>query len=122
MKSIPEALLEAQALTTQRDWQAPTDATVAEAERLLALVKIEWPEPDVQAQANGSITLDWDAGAHGWLTLTVAGQRTVEHAAVIDGDEYGLSEAFIEAVPDWAQELLRRLHQEPAHAPKPVLQ
>ena len=122
MKSIAEALLEAQALATQRDWQAPSETTVEEAERLLALVNIAWPGPDVQAQADGSIALEWDAGAHGWLTLTVVGQCTVEHAAVIDGDEYGLSEAFIDAVPDWAQELLRRLHQEPAHAAKPVLQ
>jgi hypothetical protein len=122
VKSIAEAMLEAQALAAQRDWQMPTEATQAEAQRLLDLVCVEWPAPEVQAQANGAITLDWeaggDAGTHGWLTLTVAGQGTVEHAAVIDGDEYGLTEDFTDVLPGWANELLRRLHQ----APKRVLQ
>jgi hypothetical protein len=105
-------------LAAQRDWKVPSEATVAEAQRLLDLVSLEWPAPEVQTQADGSITLDWEAGAHGWLTLTVIGKQTVEHAAVIEGDEYGLSEAFIDAVPDWAQELLRRLHG----TPKPTVQ
>ncbi len=118
MKSIAEALAEAQNLAAQRDWQVPTQATVAEAERLLELVSTTWPAFEVQTQADGSIALEWDAGAHGWLTLTVVGQNTVEHAAVIDGDEYGLSEAFNNVVPDWAQELLQRLHL----APQRVLQ
>jgi hypothetical protein len=122
VKSIAEALAEAQALAAQRDWKVPSEATVAEAQRLLDLVSLEWPAPEVQTQADGSITLDWEAGAHGWLTLTVIGKQTVEHAAVIEGDEYGLSEAFIDAVPDWAQELLRRLHDGSAHAPKPTVQ
>ena len=106
-------MLEAQALAAQREWQMPTEATQAEAQRLLDLVGVEWPAPEVQAQADGAITLEWEVGAHGWLTLTVVGQRTVEHAAVIAGDEYGLSEDFIDVLPGWASELLRRLHQAP---------
>jgi hypothetical protein len=113
VKSIAEALAEARALAAQRAWQLPNEATVIEAQRLLDLVSVDWPAPEVQAQANGTITLDWEAGAHGWLTLTVAGQRTVEHAAVIDGDEYGLTEDFMDVLPGWANELLRRLHQAP---------
>jgi hypothetical protein len=126
VSSIAEALAEAQALASQRDWQVPTEATVAEAQRLLDLVSLEWPAPELQTQADGSITLDWEAdlsaNSHGWLTLTVVGQNTVEHAAVIDGDEYGLSEAFTDVLPDWAHQLLRRLHDGSAHAPKPTVQ
>jgi hypothetical protein len=126
VNSIAEALAEAQALAAQREWQVPSEATVAEAQCLLDLVSLKWPAPEVQTQADGSITLDWEADlandAHGWLTLTVIGKQTVEHAAVIDGDEYGLSEAFIDVLPDWAQELLRRLHDGSAYAPKPTVQ
>ena len=126
MNSIAEALAEAQALAAQREWQVPTDATQAEAQHLLDLVGVEWPAPEVQAQANGAITLDWDAGGEsgtrGWLTLTVVGQNTVEHAAVIDGDEYGLTEDFTDVLPGWANELLRRLHQAPELSPKRVIQ
>ena len=113
MKSIEAALIEAQTLASQRDWQVPSAATLLEARRLLDLVGIEWPAPDVQSHANGGISLEWEQGAHGWLTLTVAGQQTVEHAAVIDGDEYGLVEAFVDVLPGWAQELLQRLHRTP---------
>jgi hypothetical protein len=126
VKSIAEAMLEAQALAAQRDWQMPTKATQAEAQRLLDLVSVEWPAPEVQAHANGTITLDWeaggDAGTRGWLTLTVVGQHTLEHAAVIDGDEYGLTEDFTDVLPGWANELLRRLHQAPELSPERVLQ
>jgi hypothetical protein len=126
VKSIADALAEAQAFAAQRDWRVPTEATLAEAQRLLDLVRVEWPAPEVQAQANGAITLDWEAGGdadtRGWLTLTVAGQHTVEHAAVIAGDEYGLTEDFIDVLPGWANELLRRLHQAPDLSPKRVLQ
>jgi hypothetical protein len=126
VKSIAEALDEARALAAQRPWQLPNEATVIEAQRLLDLVSVEWPAPEVQAQANGAIALEWEAGgdadARGWLTLTVVGQRTVEHAAVIDGDEYGLTEDFVDVLPGWANELLRRLHQAPDLLPKRVLQ
>ena len=101
-------------MASQRDWQVPTEATTLEAQRLLDLLRIEWPAPDVHAQADGSLSLEWEQGAHGWLTLSVAGRHTVEHAGVIAGDEYGLVEDFGDVVPGWAQELLRRLHQAPA--------
>jgi hypothetical protein len=122
VKSIAEALAEARALAAQRPWKLPNEATVIEAQRVLDLVSVEWPAPEVQAQANGTITLDWEAGTRGWLTLTVVGQGTVEHAAVIDGDEYGLTEDFTDLLPGWANELLRRLHQAPELSPKRVLQ
>ena len=114
MKSIEAALIEAQTLASQRDWQVPSAVTLLEARRLLDLVGIEWPAPDVQAHADGGMSLEWETGAHGWLTLTVVGQQTVEHAAVIAGDEYGLVEPFVDVLPGWAQELLQRLHQSPA--------
>ena len=122
MNSIEDALLEARALAAQRDWEMPNEATLAEAQRLLDLVCVEWPAPEVQTQANGAIVLEWEAGAHGWLTLTVVGQGTVEHAAVIDGDEYGLTEDFIDVLPGWANELPQRLHQAPLLSPKRDLQ
>jgi hypothetical protein len=126
VKSIAEALDEARALAAQRPWQLPNEATVIEAQRVLDLVSVDWPAPEVQAHANGAIALEWEvggeAGTRGWLTLTVVGQQTLEHAAVIDGDEYGLTEDFTDVLPGWANELLRRLHQAPELSPKRVLQ
>ncbi|MBC7715674.1 MAG: hypothetical protein H7143_01960 [Pseudorhodobacter sp.] len=115
MKTIADAVLEARALAAQREWQLPTQTTLDEAQRLLDLVSADWPAPDVQAQANGGVALEWEVGAHGWLTLIVLGQATVEHAAVIAGDEYGLTEPFADVLPGWAQELLQRLHQTEAN-------
>ena len=66
--------------------------------------------PGVQVQPDGAIALEWEAGDRGWLALTVRGNATLEHAAVLDGDDYGLSEDFGDGVPDWALEMLRRLH------------
>ena len=114
MKSIADALQEAHTFAEAREWQLPSEATVAEAQRLLDLLASEWPAPEVQADANGSISLEWEAGAHGWLRLTVTGQQKLEHAAVIAGDEYGLTEDFAAVLPSWAHELLRRLHVTPS--------
>lgn len=116
MKSIAEALQEARDLAATRNWQVPTQATALEAERLFDLVSKQWPAFEVQAHADGSISLEWEADVRGWLTLTVTGQQKLEHAAVIAGDEYGLAEDFGDALPGWAQELLGRLHVAPPTA------
>ena len=103
------ALEEAQALSASRGWSAPSDTTVREAERLLTLVAQEWRAPIVQVQPSGAISLEWEAGAHGWLTLTVEGHGTLEHSAVIEGDEYAQVEGFGDQLPLWGDALLRRL-------------
>jgi hypothetical protein len=110
---LAAALTEARVLAGDRAWVAPADATVLEAARLLTLLAGAWPEPLVQVQASGAVALEWEAGARGWLVLTVHGNATLQHAAVIDGDEYGLTEDFGDAIPEWAQELLRRLWAHP---------
>ena len=108
--SLRAAVAEAGALAGERVWTAPSDATLHEADRLLALLAGAWPAPGVLVQPDGAIALEWEAGDRGWLALTVHGNATLEHAAVLDGDDYGLSEDFGDGVPDWALEMLRRLH------------
>ncbi len=110
---LEAALAEGGALAGHPAWTAPAPATQLEAERLLALLADRWPAPDVQVQPTGAITLEWEVSERGWLLLTLHGNATLEHAAVIDGDEYGLTEDFVDAVPDWALELLRRLLAHP---------
>ena len=110
VRSLADALTEARAFAGQRGWQVPSEATTLEAEKLLDLVRAPWPAPEVQSQADGSISVEWEDAARGWLTLTVKGQQKLEHAAVINGDEYGLAEDFVDALPGWAHELLNRLH------------
>ena len=47
--------------------------------------------------------------AHGWLQLLVRGDGQLTHSAVLEGDEYGQSEDFGDALPNWAASLLARL-------------
>ncbi|MCW7539127.1 hypothetical protein OOT46_14885 [Aquabacterium sp. A7-Y] len=110
---LSTALEEARLLAFSRPWILPSDNTLAEAERLLALVISRWPEPDVLVEPDGSVSLEWEAGEQGWLTLAVAGSAEVTHSAVIEGDEYGQVEPFGSELPDWAAALLRRLFPPP---------
>jgi len=107
------SLAEARLLAGARAWAVPSDATLREAERLFALLATQgatWPAPAVWVQPDGAVVVEWEAGERGWLALSVHGLGTLTHAAVIDADDYGLSENFADALPDWALELLRRLH------------
>jgi len=96
-----------------RGFKRPSEATLAEAERLLALVHPRWPAPQVEAQSDGALTLDWDAGTRGWLQLTVRGDGRLWHSAVIDGDDLEQDEAFADVLPAWADTLLDRLLPRP---------
>ena len=106
---LAAALEEARSLAPSRGWTLPGERTIREAERLLVLVMRDWRAPAVQAEPIGAISLEWEVGAHGWLRLTVAGTGTLEHSAVIEGDEYAQVEHFGEQLPHWVEELLRRL-------------
>ncbi|WKB51862.1 hypothetical protein [Eleftheria terrae] len=108
---LSAALDEVRLLAASRPWSLPSATAIEEAQRLLDLVTVEWPAPEVLAEPDGSISLEWEAGDHGWLALAVDGSGTVTHSAVIEGDEYGQTETFeADRLPDWAGELLRRLH------------
>lgn len=107
--ALIKALAEAQALSA-RGWQRPGDATLVEAGRLLRLLAAGgWREPEVSVAADGSIDFEWDAGAHGWVQLTLRGDGQLVHAAVIEGDEFGQAEAFGDELPDWVRHVLQRL-------------
>jgi hypothetical protein len=104
-----DALNEARPLVAERGWQLPAEQTLSEADRLLALVGSNWRAPVVSVEPDGTVSLEWDAGAHGWLKLTVAGAGTLAHSAVIEGDDYEQTEPFGDALPDWAHALLGKL-------------
>lgn len=106
---LAQALADVGPLTAERGFTPPASATLAEAERLLALVHPRWRAPAVEVLSDGAVVLDWDAGAHGWLQLTVRGDGRLEHSAVIDGDDYTQSEPFFDQLPDWADALLAKL-------------
>jgi hypothetical protein len=107
---LAQALEEARTLAAARGWSLPTEATLAEAERLLAIVQADWRAPtSVQVEPDGALTLEWDAGAHGWLQLSVRGEGQLAHSAVIEGDEYAQTEDFTGPLPGWAGALLGKL-------------
>ncbi len=111
------ALDEVRPLVTSRGWQLPSDAVIAEAERVLALVASTAVPPAVQCQPEGAVTFDWDAGDQGWLSVSVRGEGQLEHSAVINEDEYSQCEPFDgRMLPPWAGTLLQRLSE---HLPKP---
>ena len=82
--------------------------TIHAAERLLELVADCRARPPSRSSP-GTISFEWEAADHGWLTLTVDGQGQLTHSAVLGEDEFSQAEAFDEELPDWAATLLQRL-------------
>jgi hypothetical protein len=107
--SLAAALAEVEPLVAGRGWTAPAPATIAAAARLLGLVEPLARPPAVQVEPEGTISFEWEAAGHGWLTLTVDDQGRLVHSAVLGEDEFTQAEPFGDALPDWAAELLRRL-------------
>lgn len=104
------AALEEAAALSERGWRPPSDATLAESNRLLSLLQAAgWRPPEIQMTPDGEVTFEWEVGARGWLQLLVKGEGKLTHSAVIEGDEYGQSEDFGNGLPDWAASLLERL-------------
>ena len=108
-QELQAALEDAEPLSNDRGWQRPTDATIEAANRLLELVAKEPRQPQVQVDPAGTISFEWEAADHGWLTLTVDDQGQLTHSAVLGEDEFTQTEAFGDALPDWASTLLQRL-------------
>ncbi len=108
-EKLTEALQEAEPLIASRGWTQPTTATVEAAERLLKLVAKHQRQPTVQVDPTGTISFEWEAADHGWLTLTVNDHGQLTHGAVLGEDEFTQTEAFSDELPDWANSLLQRL-------------
>ena len=107
--ALSAALADAAPLIADRGWIEPASETIAAAERLLALVEALPRQPAVQVEPEGTISFEWEAADHGWLTLTVDDVGQLTHSAVLGEDEFTQSEAFADVLPDWAHTLLRRL-------------
>jgi hypothetical protein len=107
--SLQAALSEVEPLVANRGWTSPAPATIQAAERLLKLVEPLPRQPAVQVEPEGTISFEWEAADHGWLTLTVDDQGQLTHGAVLGEDEFTQAEPFGDTLPDWAAELLRRL-------------
>lgn len=105
---LATALNETKPLVESRGWAWPAPSTLAEAERLLGLTS-RHRLPTIQIDADGSISLEWEAAETGWLTLTVDGSGQVRHSAVIGEDEFERSEVFGDVLPEWAANVLERL-------------
>jgi hypothetical protein len=106
---LSAALQDAAPLIATRGWITPSPATLASAERLLALLAPIARPPAVQVEPEGTISFEWEAGDEGWLTLAVDDQGQLTHSAVIGEDEFTQTEAFGATLPDWAATLLARL-------------
>jgi hypothetical protein len=107
--ALQAALDDAEPLIDTRGWQRPSAQTIDAAQGLLGLVARHPRPPQVQVEPEGTISFEWEAGAHGWLTLTVDDQGQLTHSAVLGEDEFTQAEAFGDELPDWADTLLQRL-------------
>jgi hypothetical protein len=107
--ALAAALAEAAPLIAARGWTEPVPATIAAAERLLGLVAGLPRAPAVQVEPEGTISFEWEAAEHGWLTLSVDDSGNLTHAAVLGEDEFTQAEPFADELPDWAANLLQRL-------------
>jgi hypothetical protein len=106
---LQAAFDEALAIGRERGWTVPDVETLGEAQRLLALVEGETDWDELRVEPDGVISIEWEVPERGWLQLSVRGQGTLTHSAVIDGDEYEQTEPFGPALPGWAQALLVKL-------------
>ena len=109
--ALQTALAEVSPLVAARGWTHPAPATIAAAERLLALLEKQPRQPTVQIDPDGTIALEWEAGDHGWLRLAVDDQGQLTHSAVLGEDEFSQAEPFGDALPDWAATLLQRIQR-----------
>ena len=107
--ALESALAEAAPLIADRGWIAPAQEAIAAAERLLRIVDSQPRRPAVQVEPEGTISFEWEAADHGWLTLTVDDAGLLTHSAVLGEDEFTQAEAFGDELPDWAGNLLQRL-------------
>jgi len=107
--ALEAALQDVEPLIVGRGWTRPGNATIAAADRLLDLVEPAHRPPAIQANPDGTISFEWDADEHGWLTLTVDGQGGLTHSAVLGEDEFAQTEVFGDELPDWAGTLLQRI-------------
>lgn len=107
--SLQAALDDVAPLAETRGWSRPTPDTIAAAQRLLGLVEALPRQPAVQVEPTGTISFEWEAGDHGWLTLTVDDQGQLTHSAVLGEDEFTQAEAFGDTLPGWAATLLQRV-------------
>jgi len=107
--ALAAALAEATPLIAGRGWLAPAPATIAAAERLLGLLATLPRAPAVQVEPEGTISFEWEAAEHGWLTLAVDGSGNLTHNAVLGEDEFTQAEPFGDELPGWAASLLQRL-------------
>jgi hypothetical protein len=107
--ALQAALHEADPLIADRGWTPPSPSTLEAAGRLLGLVEKLPRQPAVQVDPEGTISFEWEAAEHGWLTLTVDGQGGLTHSAVLGEDEFAQTEAFEDELPGWAGTLLQRL-------------
>ena len=106
--ALQAALDDAEPLIADRGWIKPAEATIDAADRLLGLVEKLQRQPAVQVEPDGTVSFEWEAADHGWLTLTVDDGGRLTHSAVLGEDEFTQSEAFGDALPDWADALLQR--------------
>jgi hypothetical protein len=107
--ALAAALADAAPLIAERGWTEPAPVTIATAERLLELVTTLPRAPAVQVEPEGTISFEWEAAEHGWLTLTVDDSGNLTHNAVLGEDEFTQAEPFGDTLPDWAANLLQRL-------------
>ena len=107
--ALATALADVEPLVAERGWIPPTQPTIEAAERLLRLVAELPRQPAVQVEPEGTISFEWEAAEHGWLTLAVDDQGQLTHSAVLGEDEFTQSEAFGDTLPGWAGTLLQRL-------------
>jgi len=107
--NLQAALDEVEPLVANRGWLQPTADTIAAAQRLLVLVDVLPRRLAVQVEPAGTISFEWEAGEHGWLTLSVDDQGQLTHSAVLGEDEFTQAEPFGDQLPDWAATLLQRV-------------
>lgn len=103
---------------SQEGWDGEDAAEVlvqafSNARHFLTLLPNAYPAPEVAADPDGDVLLDWIVSRQRMFSVSIGGGDRIAFAGLIDGNTIYGSERITDRFPPQLAEYLQRLHEEP---------
>lgn len=97
------------------DWdgyegKAVSVAALQDAEIFLTLLPSTIPEPEISAEPDGEISLEWIKNRRNILSLSFGGNNNISYAGVFGASEVYGKEQFLDLIPAAIMDSLKRLY------------
>jgi len=115
-RSALEALAQIAAECREPDWDGhnalPVEsATIERARRIIASLPGAIPSPDIGAEPDGHVTLEWYSGPRWQISLSVAPNGIMHHAAML-GASRNYGQDYVESkLSGWILNMIREVTQ-----------